>query len=50
MDNEKISDSDIKYMDSLVCILHPEVKKGIIIFTHYTQPKNRLLCIKKFKW
>jgi len=30
--------SDIKYQDDLVCILRPYVKKGIIVWTHYTQP------------
>jgi len=27
-------------MDSLVCILKPEVKKGILIFTKYVQPQG----------
>ncbi len=35
-----IEESDIMYQDKLVCILKPEVKKGIIIWTHYTQPPN----------
>jgi hypothetical protein len=29
---------DIIYQDDLVCILHPEVKKGIIVFSEFTQP------------
>ena len=29
---------DIMYQDDLVCILRPNVKKGIIIWTHFTQP------------
>jgi len=33
------------YQDDLVCILHPEVKKGIIIYTHYIQqPGMNSLC------
>ena len=28
------------YQDDLVCILRPEIKKGIIIWTHYTQPSE----------
>ena len=35
---EPIEQSDIMYKDDLVCILRPEVKKGIIIWTHFTQP------------
>lgn len=35
-----IEEDDIMYQDNLVCILRPEVKKGIIIWTHYTQPWN----------
>ena len=35
---EPIEQSDIMYQDELVCILRPYVKKGIIVWTHYTQP------------
>jgi len=35
---EPIEESDIMYQDDLVCILKPEVKKGIIVWTHFTQP------------
>ncbi len=35
---EPIEESDILYQDDLVCILRPDVKKGIIVWTHYTQP------------
>jgi hypothetical protein len=35
---EPIEQSDIMYQDELVCILNPDVKKGIIVWTHYTQP------------
>ena len=35
---EPIEQSDIMYQDDLVCILRPDVKKGIIVYTHYTQP------------
>ena len=35
---EPIEESDIMYKDDLVCILKPDVKKGIIIWTHFTQP------------
>jgi hypothetical protein len=35
---EPIEESDIMYQDDLVCILRPDVKKGIIVWTRYTQP------------
>ena len=35
-----ILDKDILYQDDLVCILKPNVKKGILIWTKFTQPKN----------
>ncbi len=35
---EPIEQSDIMYQDDLVCILRPNVKKGIIVWTHFTQP------------
>jgi hypothetical protein len=35
---EPIEQSDIMYQDDLVRILRPEVKKGIIVWTHFTQP------------
>lgn len=38
--SEPIEDSDIMYRDNEVCILHPDVKKGILVFTHYVQPIN----------
>lgn len=34
----KIEPSDIMYQDDLVCILYPHIKKGIIVYTNYTQP------------
>lgn len=37
---EPIEQSDIMYQDDLVCILKPDVKKGIIIWTHFTQPEK----------
>jgi hypothetical protein len=37
---EPIEQSDIMYQDNMVCILKPNVKKGIIIWTEYTQPKG----------
>jgi hypothetical protein len=37
-EGEPIEQSDIMYKDDLVCILRPDVKKGIIVWTHYTQP------------
>lgn len=40
----KIEEADIMYQDELVCILHPEVKKGIIVFTSYNQPHTESLC------
>ena len=30
--------TDIMYKDDLVCILKPDVKKGIIVYTNYKQP------------
>jgi hypothetical protein len=35
---EPIEQSDIMYQDELVCILRPDVKKGIIVFTNFKQP------------
>ena len=35
---EPIEESDIMYQDDLVCILRPDVKKGIIVYSHFTQP------------
>jgi len=35
---EQIEPSDIMYKDDLVCILRPDVKKGIIVFTNFKQP------------
>jgi hypothetical protein len=35
---EPIEQSDIMYQDDLVCILKPDVKKGILVWSHYTQP------------
>jgi hypothetical protein len=38
------------YQDDLVCILKPEVKKGIIVWTNYVQPPNtESLCILGLK-
>lgn len=37
---DKILESDILFKDKDVCILKPDVKKGILVFTHYTQPKG----------
>ena len=40
-----LEQSDIMYQDDLVYILKPDVKKGIIIWTHYTQsPEMDSLC------
>jgi hypothetical protein len=35
-----IEPEDIMFQDDLVCILKPEVKKGIIIWTRYQQPSG----------
>ena len=35
-----ILDKDILYQDDLVCILKPNVKKGILVWTNFTQPQN----------
>ena len=32
---ESIEEEDIMYQDDLVCILRPEIKKGIVVFTYY---------------
>jgi hypothetical protein len=37
----EIEESDIMYQDELVCILQPEVKKGIIVYSRYVQPKDK---------
>lgn len=39
--DNRIIKEDILYQDNLVCILRPEVKKGIIIFTIFNQPKEQ---------
>jgi len=41
VNSNPITVNDIMYMDSLVCILKPEVKKGILIFTRYVQPQGK---------
>jgi hypothetical protein len=38
--NKEIVEDDIMYKDDLVCILKPHIKKGIIIWSNYTQPSN----------
>ena len=35
-----ITDKEIMYKDKLVCILRPEVKKGILIYHYYNQPED----------
>lgn len=37
---QKITDEDIMYKDEDVCILKPEIKKGIIIFSNHKSLKN----------
>ena len=37
---EPIVAGDIKYQDELVCILEPNVKKGIIVWHQYVQPQG----------
>ena len=37
---EFITDDDVMYKDDLVCILQPGIKKGILIWSHYTQPTS----------
>jgi hypothetical protein len=36
-----INDDDIMYQDELICILKPEVKKGIIVWTNYYQQDSQ---------
>ena len=36
--SNKILDSDIKYSDSKVTILHPHVKKGVLVVTFFSPP------------
>ena len=43
-----ILQSDIKYKDNLVSILNPEIKKGIIIWSQYSQP-NEMDCSSSIK-
>jgi hypothetical protein len=35
-----ITEDDIMYKDKLVCILRPEVKKGVLVFHYYNQPED----------
>jgi len=37
---EPIEQSDIMYKDDLVCILSPDVEKGIIVWTDFNQPEK----------
>lgn len=37
---EPILQSDIKYQDDFVCILKPDVKKGIIVWTNFVNPSE----------
>ena len=37
---DPIIDSDIMFRDNNVCILKPHIKKGIVIFTNFTQPED----------
>ena len=47
---EPIEQDDIMYQDDLVCILNPEVKKGILIFSQFTQlPEMNSLCTEGLK-
>ena len=47
---EPIEEDDIMYQDDLVCILKPEVKKGIIVFSRFTQPSEMdSLCTEGLK-
>lgn len=47
---ESIEESDIMYQDDLVCILRPDIKKGIIIYSEYKQlPKMDNVCISGLK-
>ena len=51
--SDVIHQSDIMYEDSLVRILRPDVKKGVIVFSNYEQPRDtaslRLLGLKTGK-
>ena len=38
--SDKILDTDIKYSDEKVTILHPNVKKGVLIVTFFTPPSS----------
>ena len=45
-----IEEDDIMYKDDLVCILKPNVKKGIVICTRFTQPEGmESLCVSGLK-
>ena len=47
---EPIKENDIMYQDDLVCILRPDIKKGIIIWSRYIQPSDMdSLCILGLK-
>ncbi len=39
-----MNNRDILYQDDLVCILKPESKRGVIVFSAYTNPKNFKIC------
>jgi hypothetical protein len=42
--NNVINPEDIKYQDHDVAILHPHVKKGVLVYHHYTNPPGLDLC------
>ena len=47
MKEKPIKESDIMYQDELVCILKPHIKKGIVVWSNYTQPPNTTTLCKE---
>lgn len=41
---QQINDEDIMYQDEDVRILYPHIKKGILVFTKFSQPENINIC------
>jgi hypothetical protein len=40
MDNNYSSSNEVLYQDNDVCILNPKFKKGVIVWTNFTQPEG----------
>jgi hypothetical protein len=44
-----ITEDDVLFMDAKVCILKPNIKKGVLIFHNFTQPQGVDICQEGLK-